>query len=82
MTMFYVGTLARYVLVEAESEAQAREAGRRALYDLYANLTEKFNHDVLINIRTVRPATPDEIELWRWHQEMVSHERDPGNSTR
>jgi len=80
MTKFYVATLARYVLVAAETEDQAREAGRRALYDLYADICEKFNHHVPINIRTVRPATPEEIELWKWHHEMVGRECDRGYS--
>ncbi len=74
MMMFYVATLARYVLVEAETETQARESGRRALYDLDADLAEKFPHDVPINIRTVRPATVEEIEFWNWHHELVSQE--------
>jgi len=80
MTMYYVATLARYVLVEAADETAARAAGRAALYDLYADICEKFNHEIPINIRTVRPATSEEIELWRWHHEMVGRERDHGNS--
>jgi len=28
-----------------------------------------------INIRIVRPATDDEIDLWRWHYEMVAAEK-------
>jgi hypothetical protein len=79
MTKFYVATLARYVLVEADTEDQAREAGRRALFDLYANLSERFNHDVPINIRTVRPATAEDIELWKWHHEMVGKENRTEN---
>ena len=34
MTTYYVATLARYVLVDAESEADARERGRAALREL------------------------------------------------
>src|SRR5438270_8776360 len=37
-TTFYVATLVRYVLVEAEDEAQARERGAAALEELYAEL--------------------------------------------
>jgi hypothetical protein len=35
---------------------------------------------VPINIRTVRPATPEEIELWKWHNEMVGQERGHGTN--
>jgi len=34
MTTYYVATLARYVLVDAESEADARERGRASLREL------------------------------------------------
>lgn len=73
-TTFRVATLARYVLVEAESEAQARERGRVALHDLYADVRERVGRDVPIAIRTVRPATGDEIALAKWHAEMVAQE--------
>ena len=38
MTTYLVATLARYVLVDAESESEARRLGQPALYDLYADL--------------------------------------------
>jgi hypothetical protein len=66
MTTYYVVTLACYVLVEAANEADARELGRAALVELAGNATP--------NIRTIRPATDDEIELWRWHQQMLGRE--------
>ena len=72
MTTYYVATLARYVLVEADNDADARERGRAALHDLYA---DDGRAGAAINIRTVRPATDDEIELWRWHHEMVAAEK-------
>ena len=75
MTTYYVATLARYVLVDAADESQARELGQNALYDLYADLRAKLGHEVPINIQTVRPATEDEIQLWRWHHEMVAREQ-------
>ena len=72
MTTYYVATLARYVLVDADDEIDARERGFAALHDLYA---DDGRAGAVINIRTVRLATEDEIELWRWHQENVARER-------
>ena len=74
MTTWLVATLARYVLVEAEDESAARDLGQAALYDLYADLRERDGRDVPINILTVRHATDDEIDLWRWHHEMLARE--------
>jgi hypothetical protein len=71
MTTYYVATLARYVLVDADDESDARERGHAALLHLYA---DDGRAGAAINIRTVRPATDDEIELWRWHHEMVASE--------
>ena len=79
MTIYYVATLARYVLVEAADENEARRFGQAALYDLYADLRERLGKEVPINIRTIRPATADEIELWNWHHEMVAREHPVGN---
>ena len=45
MTTFYVATLARYVLVEAVDEEEAREPGRAALYELYTDLRERLGRD-------------------------------------
>jgi hypothetical protein len=75
MKTYYVATLARYVLVEAEDESQARELGQTALHDLYADLRERLGRDVPIEIRTVREAAQDEIELWNWHHEMLAKEK-------
>jgi hypothetical protein len=62
MPTCYVATLARYVLVEAEDEAEACERGHSALSELNAT----------VEIRTVRLATPDEIELSTWHQHFIA----------
>lgn len=72
---WYVATLARYVLVEAENDEQAREKGLPALHELYADVRARLGHDVPINILTVRPATREEIELRDWHEEMLARER-------
>ena len=72
MTTYYVATLARYVLVDAKDEADARELGHVALHELYADTRRRVGKDVPINIKTVRPATDDEIELERWHQEAIA----------
>ena len=68
MTNYFVATLACYVLVEAQFEDAARERGRDALHDLYA---ERLGRDAPIVIRTVREATPDEIDFWNWHHKML-----------
>jgi hypothetical protein len=75
MTTYLVATIARYVLVDADNEDAARELGAPALHELYADLREKLGRDVPINICTVRPATEDEIDLQRFHDECVARER-------
>lgn len=75
MTVFYVATLARYVLVEAANEDEARQRGAIALHDLYADVRAKLGRDVPIDIRTLRLATSDEIDLWQWHNRMIDAER-------
>jgi hypothetical protein len=72
MTTYYVATLARYVLVDAKNELDAREQGNAALREMYA---AGGRSGEAINIRTVRPATDDEIELGRWHRENLASER-------
>lgn len=74
MTIWYVATLARYVLVDAADENEARAKGRAALYDLYADVRERLGREVPIEIRTVRPATDDEVRLMGWHNAMVARE--------
>lgn len=78
MTTYYVGTLSRYVLVNAENETLAREQGRIALHDLYADVRERLGKETPIEtpieIRTVRLASDDEIKLGNWHERMVASE--------
>ena len=74
MPQYYVATLACYVLVEAENSDQARELGRSALQDLYADVHQRLGRDVPVNICTVRLATADEIELCKWHRELIASE--------
>jgi hypothetical protein len=64
----------RYVLVEAENEAQARERGQAALEELYAELRRQFDAEMPVNVLTVRPATSDEIEFSRWNEETLARE--------
>ena len=71
MPMYFVATIARYVLVEATDETQARELATPALYELYADTRRKLGRDTPIQIHTVRLATAEEIELWKWHQENI-----------
>jgi hypothetical protein len=74
MTIYYVASLARYVLVDAENETQARELGHAALTELHADLRERLGKGVPINITTIRPATSDEIDMMKWHREMLARE--------
>jgi hypothetical protein len=71
---YYVATLVRYVLVEAENEVQARERGAAALEELYAELRRQFDSEMPVNILTVRPATSDEVEFSRWNEETLASE--------
>ena len=75
MTAYYVATLARYVVIDAENESQARERGAAALRELYADLRARYGREVPIEIRVVRPATSDEIEMVRFHERMLDNER-------
>jgi hypothetical protein len=69
MTIYYVATLARYVLVEADDEAQAREKAVP-----YLGIRQPITSEAILRITTVRPATTDEIELSEWHDNMVARE--------
>ena len=73
--IYYVATLARYVLIDAANETQAADLGKESLHDLYADLRERLGREVPINIRTIRPATSEEIEFDRWHQEQLAREQ-------
>ena len=46
--------------------------GPARVYELYADLRERLGREVPINILTVREATTEEIELMKWHNEMVA----------
>ena len=65
MTVYYVATLARYVLVEAPDGDTARELGARQLAEMFTRTASAG----AIQIRTVREATPDEIAFDRFHHE-------------
>ena len=75
MTMYYVATLASYVLIEADSADEARRLGRLALAALQIDARSRLATDVPIHVRTVRPASADEIELWNWHHDRLSQEK-------
>ena len=74
MTTYYVATIARYVLVEAENESRARELGHAGLRELHADTRARLGTEVPIEIRTVRPATSDEVDRQRWHHKMLARE--------
>ncbi|HRX81658.1 MAG TPA: hypothetical protein P5307_21465 [Pirellulaceae bacterium] len=71
MTTYLVATLARYVLVYAVDECEARRLGQPALHALYADVRERLGKDVPIESSTVREATQDEIDLRNWHHKML-----------
>ena len=75
MNTYYVATLAKYVLVEAENEDRARELGRVALEKLHADAGRRIGKDLPVDILVVRPATTDEIKFCRWGEEMLAQER-------
>lgn len=74
MTTYYVATLAKYVLVEAENERQARELGRVGLEKRYAEVGRHLGKDIPVNILVVRAATTDESEFCRWNEESFARE--------
>ena len=74
MTTFYVATLSQYVLVEAKDETAARAAAVPGLTARYAGFGLSPD-DIATRIRTVRPATADEIEFWQAHQTAVAQEQ-------
>lgn len=65
MTKYFVANIARYVLVDANSEEDARELGLAALRKLY----DDPNREIVIH--TIREATDSEIDLWDWHHKMT-----------
>ena len=71
MTTFYVATRARYVIVEADDETEARRLGEPGLQKLHAEVSACIGHDVPVEIHVVRPATDDEIERGRWNRELL-----------
>jgi hypothetical protein len=70
MATYYVATLTKYVLVEAEDEPQARELGTVALQELFTELSSRLGRQVPIEIRTIRLATAEEIELGKFQAKM------------
>ncbi len=72
MTTFYVATRARYVLVEAANETEARRLGQYALQNLRVRYDKALGLVAQpVAIQIVRPATDAEIELRDWHREMT-----------
>ncbi len=75
MTTYYVATLACYALVDADGEDEAKRLAMPALQELYADLRGEPGYNEPLNIRTVRPATDDEIRLQRFHDDRVARDR-------
>ena len=71
-TTFYVATRTRYVLIDADTEQEARNEGRVKLQWLY--MEEGLPNATSIEIHTLRTATDSEIELWNSHCKNLSRE--------
>jgi hypothetical protein len=82
MIWYYVATLARYVLVEAGNEWEARERGYAALNELYADIRQRLGCGMRVEIRTVRPATEDEVQQMCWLRDYVAREKRTHVATR
>ncbi len=67
--LYFVATLSRYVLAEADDADQARTRALPELQRLYDEDPPPGGQPFPITIRTSRPATPDEIETWKWFQD-------------
>jgi hypothetical protein len=70
MSTYYVATLAHYVLVDASTEDEARELARPLLQELRAKAAPPGAEPSPVQIRTVRPATDDEMELMQFDARM------------
>lgn len=75
-TIFYVATMASYVLVASTNATEAQALGTAALTELYR---ERCGREIAINVKTVRHATTEEIEDQRWHAEMLARESSTAN---
>lgn len=53
MTTFYVATLARYVLVDAADESEARTKGYAELFEPYSDIRERLGREP----RRILPAS-------------------------
>jgi hypothetical protein len=69
MTTYYVATLAHYVLVDAPTADEARVRAVPLLEQLLEQLRGGPGR-FPVAVRTVRPATADEIELMRFDARM------------
>lgn len=75
--LYFVATLSRYVLVEADDVDQARTRALPELQRLYDEDPPPGGQPLPITIRISRPATPDEIETWEWFQDQQLAEHNP-----
>jgi hypothetical protein len=71
-TTFYVATKTRYVLIDADTEQEARNEGRVKLQWLYQE--ECLPNASSIEIHTIRIATDSEINLWNAHCRNLKRE--------
>lgn len=73
---YFVATLSRYVLVECQTEIDARNVGLDRLRQLYRD--ERHPNAGSLDadsVLVVRPATDAEIDLWQFHLRMTEAEQ-------
>lgn len=74
MEMYYVASSVRYALIFADDEAAAWVAGHEALHQLHVELCEQTGQETPVEIRTLRPATADEMDDWIWDERRHTEE--------
>ena len=71
---FYVASRTRYILIDVESESEARTEGKVKLQWLYHE--EGLANASSIEVETLRIATDAEIEFWNSHCENINRDRE------
>ena len=70
MAIYFVAVGARYAMAEAETEFEAREQCSELLAEIYPELRQQNHFGLPLPIDTIRVATPTDMRLWRWFQDV------------